>query len=146
MKNDAEQYIETFLKTYGDQRTITVGEILKNLSDRNYDFQDDNTGQKVRRIIKDVEVKEHDRVKIVTCIGSTSSGFMICKNREQAEASAKYLLTKFVSIAIRYQLRKNAMNKLFPKTEFETPLFQDQSALPDFDIEKLKLIEKQAKG
>lgn len=146
MNTDAQQYIESYLKTYGKQRIITVGEIHDKLSHNKIEYQDDSTGQLVRKIIKEIELKEHKLINPIYCIGSTSEGFMLCKNREQATASAKYLLTKFVSIAIRYQLRKNVMNILYPNDEFSTPLFKDQSPLPDFDIEKLQVIEKQAKG
>lgn len=146
MITDAQEYIETLLKLYGKHNILTVGEIHKKLSHRNILLKDDNTGQMVRKIIKEIEIKEHSMAKPIHCIGSTSEGFMLCKNREQANDSARFLLTKFVSIAIRYQLRKSVMNKLFPLDEFSTPLFSELDPLPDFDLEKLKSIESKLKG
>lgn len=145
MKQDPNTFVQMYLKTYGQGSPITVGQFHEAIKVQNLDFKDDNTGQQIRKIIKDIEVMEHKLTVPNYCFGSTTEGFLVCKNRDQASESARYLLSKFISIAIRYQLRKTTMNKLFPLDEFSTPLFKDQDPLPDMDLEKLYAIERISK-
>lgn len=146
MKNTEEQ-IKVILNTYAVGQPVKSFEIYKAIKRVDPEFTDDERSYtNIRKIIAKLEDEAHSEIEPVKCIGSTVEGFLICTDREQAFMSAKHLLSKFVSTAIRYQRRKVVMNKLFPKDEFSTPLFQEFDPLPEWDLEKLIDLEKNIKS